>query len=114
MELFRAIAVMIPLVMSGCTTGYESYGLTGGYQDKEISPGKYEVYFLGNGITTDETVSKFWHLRAKELCGGEYVYEYTDENIQQYTIHTGAAPLNLTYPQILGIVQCKNKGLLFS
>ncbi|MDX2321302.1 MAG: hypothetical protein QNK26_12000 [Moritella sp.] len=115
MELFRIIPVVMSLTMAGCTTDYEAYGSTGGYKDKEISAGKYEVYFLGNGITSDETVSKFWHLRAKELCGGEYIYEYTDTNIQDYTIHAGAAPpLNLSYPQVSGVVECKNRKQSFS
>jgi hypothetical protein len=67
------------LVLSGCVTPYQPKGLTGGYTDFETQPGVYYVSFRGNGYTSRDTVIKYWHQRAAEICGGSDRYEIVSQ-----------------------------------
>lgn len=57
------------LLMTACATGYQSSGLTGGFEDRLISnqPTVYEVRFLGNGVTAHNRARDFVLLRGAEL-----------------------------------------------
>lgn len=59
---------LIPIILlSACATSYQSNGLTGGFEDTELSPGYYRITFRGNGVTSREKVNEFALLRASEL-----------------------------------------------
>lgn len=105
------------LVSCGCATTYQPMGLTGGYEESVISPGVYELYFLGNGATNKKSVEEYWHRRASELCGGEYAHEYTTttRKLSGGAAYAGGTlvPFSVSYPQLRGIVTCtegKGKG----
>ena len=107
----KIFCALVVLILTGCATAYQPKGLTGGYKDKEISPGKFEVYFLGNGVTSFEKVTEYWHKRAGELCQGKkYTYEYTDtKSLNSSTVIASAGtfvPISMSYPQLLGVVEC--------
>jgi len=61
------LALGAVLVLSGCATGYQSTGLTGGYSDTQLAPDVYRVVFRGNGYTAPERAQDFALLRASEL-----------------------------------------------
>lgn len=99
------------LLLTGCATAYQPMGPTGGYKDREIGPGKYELFFLGNGLTSADQVEKYWHQRAAELCKNGYKHSYAGS--REYTVHSTAStggvmtiPIVVNTPQLLGIIEC--------
>ncbi|AGC47242.1 hypothetical protein MYSTI_05969 [Myxococcus stipitatus DSM 14675] len=56
------------LVLHGCATPYQPMGMSGGYQDSEISPGVVRIEVRGNPYTHLGTLHDYFHKRAKELC----------------------------------------------
>jgi len=96
--------LFVVLILSGCATGYQKYGWTGGYKEKPLGENKYELTYQGNGTTSYATVSEYWHRRAKELCNdGEYSHEFTNtESNIAYSQY-----IAVEHPKIIGIVTCK-------
>ncbi len=107
--VYLLIATML---LCSCATGYHPYTWNGGYKDKELEPGSYEIYFVGNGPTSIEDVTKFWHQRANELCPSGYDYTYYDNKnkTNQIWVPAGAVavPIFVSYPEITGIARCVN------
>src|SRR6266498_1385348 len=66
------------IALGGCATPYQPRGFTGGYTNFETQPGVYYVSFQGNGYTPRETVIKYWHARAAQVCGGNDRYEIVE------------------------------------
>lgn len=62
---FAVVAVL--LAASGCATKYQRMGITGGYDDFQITDNTFEVTFRGNGYTRAETVRRYILRRASEL-----------------------------------------------
>lgn len=74
----KIVLVLVVCALSACTS-YQKSGFTGGYKEKEIAPGEYDLYFYFNGpsaLFADNT--KNWHRRAAELCGGPDKYDVTE------------------------------------
>jgi hypothetical protein len=63
------------IALFGCATPYQAKGFSGGYASFETQPGVYYVSFQGNGYTARETVIRYWHTRAADVCGGNDRYE---------------------------------------
>jgi hypothetical protein len=63
------------IVLFGCATTYQARGFSGGYTSFETQPGVYYVSFQGNGYTPRETVIRYWHTKAAEICGGNDRYQ---------------------------------------
>ena len=68
------------LLLYGCATSYQPKGATGGYTDFETQPGIHYVSFRGNAHTDKDTVIKYWHQRAAEICQGRNRYEIVSQN----------------------------------
>jgi hypothetical protein len=103
------VLIFTALLLVSCATSYQSYGMTGGYKDKKLGPNKFEVYFQGNGVTSIEKVTEYWHKRAFELCEGGYDYEFLENGHDDNTIYAGATPIFVSYPTIIGVVECKSE-----
>lgn len=69
MRGFVAATGLAAVLMSaqGCATSYQSEGLTGGYSEREISSGHWQILYAANAYTTYETVQAYWLFRAAEL-----------------------------------------------
>lgn len=68
MSIRRILALAcIAAMLTGCTTGYQRMGLTGGYAEQPVADATWHVKFLGNGFTTMETVQTFWLYRCATL-----------------------------------------------
>jgi len=93
----KVITVLVACALSACTS-YQPSSFTGGYEEKEIAPGEYDLYFYFNGpaaLFADNT--KNWHKRAAELCGGPDKYDVTEE------------PKQIIFPQGKhGKIKCKS------
>lgn len=61
------VAALVVLV-AGCSTPYQSTGLTGGYSQTQLAPDVFRVAFRGNGYTSGERAQDFAMLRAAELA----------------------------------------------
>jgi hypothetical protein len=68
MSLTKALAIALAaIVAAACTTPYQKMGMTGGYEEKRLENGDWQIYFLGNGFTTPETVQTMWLYRCTLL-----------------------------------------------
>jgi hypothetical protein len=62
-----ALLLALAATLAACATAYQSDGITGGYSERERSPGVWRLVYAGNGYTTRETVQTFWLYRAAEF-----------------------------------------------
>lgn len=69
MRIFGIVTLVI--FLAGCATSYQERGLSGGYENQEIGPNKYQIVFRGNGFTSPTTVHGYALRRANELCASK-------------------------------------------
>ncbi|MCP5059042.1 MAG: hypothetical protein GY937_20245 [bacterium] len=75
------------LAFVACVTGYHPEdGLIGGYQDKKIAPGVWEVFYKGNDNTSVPTVQELALLRALDLLERNGCEHYTILWRDTYTV----------------------------
>jgi len=69
-------------LLAGCSTSYQSIGLTGGFSDTQYTPDAFRVIFRGNIYTSGERAQDFALLRASELTiqHGFTCFAIVDEN----------------------------------
>jgi len=80
MKITRKVAIILSLfVLTSCATPYQKAGFMGGYEEKQIASGEYELYFYYNiyGMIFQNNL-KNWEKRASELCGGTDGYVVTE------------------------------------
>lgn len=63
----RWLSGLLVVLLAGCITPYQPRSMTGGYQERELSPHRWYVEFFGNGNTTRDTVMAYWLNRCAEL-----------------------------------------------
>lgn len=71
----KLLLLAVSTIFTACTT-YQKSGFTGGYEEKEIEPRVYDLYYYFNGPSAlFENNLENWHKRAAELCGGKKNYD---------------------------------------
>jgi hypothetical protein len=70
-----SFALLLPLILCSCATGYGAKGFSGGYSDTRIDDTHYVVSFDGNGFTDKARVWNYWIYRCAELTQ-QHGYEY--------------------------------------
>jgi len=96
------------LFLAGCTTTYGPPSFisgTGGYTDKMISPGVFEIESLVNVPSGPAKAAEYWHMRAKELCEGspyEHNMKLTIKGVYRPTTYTG----DYYWPIAVGSAKC--------
>jgi len=75
MKTRHVIACACIAAISGCATGFQPHGATGGFSITALAPDAYEVVFRGNGYTTQERARDFALLEAADLTL-DHGYEY--------------------------------------
>jgi hypothetical protein len=105
MKFKEMLLFLLVVLISGCKTTYQPRGSTGGYEDKKLGEGVYYIYSRVNASTEPKKALEFWHRRAKELCGSDYVAEIESKD----TINVNPGPYNRTsvWPVVDGIAKCK-------
>lgn len=77
------------LAISGCSTGYQKYGFSGGYKDMKLSNNSYMIEYNSNAYTDHGTNVKHALRRAAELTktsGYKYFkVEKVSDTSTQYT-----------------------------
>ena len=68
-------ALILPLLLFGCATTYQSDGATGGYSETQLDENVFVVHFSGNGFTKKARAADFALLRSSELTL-EHGYKY--------------------------------------
>lgn len=63
----RVVIVAAALFMTGCATGYQRDGLTGGFTESQLSENVWRVTFNGNGYTSEDRAQDMALLRSAEL-----------------------------------------------
>lgn len=66
-KLLIGLPIVLALLVSGCATSYQKAGLTGGFNDYQISKDSFMIKFKGNGFTKKDRVADFTLLRAAEV-----------------------------------------------
>jgi hypothetical protein len=66
-NLERAIVLTLTVILTGCTTPYQSKGFGGGYSDSRIDSNTVRVSFYGNGFTGKESVENDMLYRCSEV-----------------------------------------------
>ena len=69
------IATGLVLALAGCATAFQPKGLSGGYSATALAPNVFEIYFHGNGYTSEERAKDFALLEAADVTlahGFEY------------------------------------------
>lgn len=105
--------ISVSILVSACSSvpPDQEFGFGGGYKDKEVSHGVYELYYAGNGFATLEGVKEAWHRRASQLCGGDkYEHEFSFDGTKNYDIYSGVSfmPVTMGFPEVIGIVRCSS------
>lgn len=101
-KLASLLVFTMLLMISACSTPYQPLqrggiiaGTGGGYVSKQLGKNEYEVIFAGNGFTSMETVEKFWHRKAKELCGSEsYTHTIETKKVEHFPSARGTVKCN--------------------
>ncbi|HCQ9935465.1 CC0125/CC1285 family lipoprotein [Acinetobacter nosocomialis] len=84
---------LIPIILlSACATSYQSNGLTGGFEDTELSPGYFRISFRGNGVTSSERVNEFALLRASDLM--------LSNGCKSFQVLNGKDSINTSYVEL--------------
>jgi hypothetical protein len=63
----RFTLVVVAALISGCATGYNAKGLTGGYSDVQIDENTYRVSYSGNKFTDPSKLESLLIYRAADL-----------------------------------------------
>ncbi len=93
-------------LLIGCSSApYQKFGYGGGYKEKKLEDGKYDLYSAGNGFSKKESVLENWHRRAKELCPNGYVVESSEEGVVES--YGGLPALTVKNTVVTGIISCK-------
>lgn len=80
----NVIIVMFGLFLISCATGYVKQGFMGGYNERMVNDGVWEVSFAGNGYTGQERAKNFCMRRCAELTiekGSDY-FKVLDQNLE--------------------------------
>lgn len=101
----QTASVVAALVLCGCVTPYQRMGVTGGYRDKEIAPGRHVVTVRVNGYTDRGTALEYLHRRADELCPNGY------ELLDRESGDNGNAFQGTSKPELNAIVDCKERSV---
>jgi len=110
---FLAAAVPLMLILSGCETGYQQKTILDGlgYSDEKIGDGVYRLTYLVNAYTPPEAAMKYWHARARELCGSGSYDHGAKLTIQNHPSYNPAlySYQNHRFPYVEGTVRCKKR-----
>ena len=97
------------VVLASCATGYKKKSAWDGlgYTDEKVSDGVYEVTYLANALTPNQDALKYWHMRAKELCGSDsYQYDVKETIQANKNYRTGSVH---NFPYVVGTVTCSTR-----
>jgi hypothetical protein len=75
------------VLVTGCSTPYQSDGFTGGYEETQVRENTWTVRFRGNGYTKASRAADFCLLRCAEICyenGYNYfvIVDSTEDSLQ--------------------------------
>lgn len=107
-------AWMFALLLTGCpTTPYQKdsmwNGVRGGYRDKQVAPGVYELRFTATSYTSTEQLIAHWRRRAAELCAPRgYSAQPAYKNEMQMANMINGIPIMMSQPVVSGTVHCED------
>ncbi|WP_194955249.1 CC0125/CC1285 family lipoprotein [Sphingopyxis solisilvae] len=95
----RISLVAIMTVLSACAgTHYQKLGVGGGYSDKQMEPGRWEVRFLSNVASTEGFAEKAAIYRTAELAQANgYPYFQVVSGSVRFNTHAIATSTSIGY-----------------
>ena len=109
----QLIFIAACFICSGCATGYQSKGLSGGYTDMDLGGGKYLVSFSGNGFTKRDGTQKYAIQRARELCetqGMGFEILQIGGDTSSHMIGSASSNCSSSYGYGYGQTNCRHNG----
>lgn len=88
-------ALVTAVALIGCSTGYKSMGLKGGFSETRLSDDSYQVRYGANIFTNPDKVAQLLLRRAAELCL-EHGKQYFVITSQQDTARGATGPFGPT------------------
>lgn len=90
--------LLLTSLLTACATPYQSTGLRGGYSDTQLSDNTFQVYFRGNGLTSQHRSNDFALLHASQLTLDHGFNYFTLSDAKTYdTTSTYTTPKTTTY-----------------
>lgn len=126
------LALILTSLLTACATPYQSTGLRGGYSDTQLSSNTFQIYFRGNGYTSQHRSNDFALLHAAQLTIDHGFNYFTVSDEKTYTttstittpktttyypgsiygdntvssISMGGGTENINHPHSVGIITC--------
>lgn len=100
----KLVILAAVVALTGCATGYQPKGGTGGFDQTQLSSTRYQVRYRGNGFETPERVSQFILRRAAEITleqGGRW---FTVADQQAVTSANGSMGFVASFPSGAAVV----------
>jgi hypothetical protein len=94
----------------GCAASYGPMSLEGGYASRELEPGVHYIDYLGSPTVGRETLVRFWHRRASEVCPGGYDILPDDEAMPLSEPWAPSVSQTAGIYNARGRVKCKDSG----
>ncbi len=94
------VTIVLALVLSGCATGYQPDGYTGGFSEVQFDENVFEIRFSGNAMVGANTARDYAMLRAAEVTlenGYEYFVVLGEEDRTAVSTHTSGGSSTTTY-----------------
>jgi hypothetical protein len=95
----KRIMLLFTIILQGCSTAYQSEGLSGGYSETRLDENVFKVAFNGNGYTDREKAADFTLLRCAELTlqnGYKYFVIIDAESYVSNSTYTAPTTTNTT------------------
>lgn len=90
------LVLLIGFILSGCATGYQKQGWTGGYNESQLQKDMFRVSFKGNAFVNQEKVEDYLLLRCAEITidnGFDYFVILDQDNYAEVSSYT--TPTNI-------------------
>ena len=94
-----AAAALGAIALAGCASpapyAPRLHGERTGYTDRELTPTRYQITFIGNSVTSQETVETYLLLRAAEVtrAAGYNNFVFDTRNTRTHTTYHALAPM---------------------
>ena len=113
MNVHRILLFMTIIFFSGCATGYQSLGYTGGYSDIQLGENAFKVSFTGNGHTLQQRAMDFALLHSAELTlshGYRYFIVNSSEAHNRTSFYVNQyGGGSISKPRVSMIITCFNE-----
>jgi hypothetical protein len=101
-------AIVVAVVVSGCSTPYQRMGFRGGYEDSSAGGNTHVVHVSVNAFTSQGRAISYAYQRANELCPTGYtLVDRASDSSSTYT-RIGDSVMEMRKPEVTIVVRCND------